>query len=110
MEQVRDCASSRYETVDPTNIVVRSKSADRVAAALADAFLKDDGPVCEIAVMAWPSTTPGNAGPMLIRFDSGYVSELQPGIVHFDLRTAWDGLLETGNVCEKQLEFTVKRD
>lgn len=117
MDQVRSCRSSNYQTHeagDTRNIIVPPKAdPTTIAGALADAFLKKtDVRVGEQAVVAWPPSDtlpqiPG--GGMLIRYDSGYVAELQEGRLHFDICTAWTDHPAGGIICDHRMEFDVAK-
>lgn len=108
MAQLRNCAAPTYKRLDSVNIFLPSKDPARVAAALADAYLKGDAPVGRATVWAYaPSAFSIDSGPMLVRTDSGYAAEFRPGFLHFDVCTSWDGVLQMGGRCMKGLEFDV---
>lgn len=81
----------------------------RVAAALADAFLKGSAPVGEAAVFAYPpSASSVLSGPMRSGPTAGTRPEFRRAYLHFEVCTSWSGLLQSGGLRLKGLEPDVE--
>jgi hypothetical protein len=110
MAQVRGCADADVRILsmrgDRLDIRVREKDPDRIARALAGAFVLHGDMSDQLAIWAWSKAAAIHSGG----YDRG-VASAQAGAgkrLMFEICTAWDSAPGPGDLCTDVMRFTVQ--
>jgi hypothetical protein len=110
IEQVQGCGDADVRMLSMSgarvDIAVRPKNADRIARALAGAFVQHGAMADEMVIWAWSKTSAIHSGA----YDRGRVSEEGGGdSLMFEICTAWKPAPGPVDLCTDKLEFIVAR-
>jgi hypothetical protein len=114
MRQVRVCGSTDYnlakrEGDQTVHVVVRSKDARAIAAALAGAWSAEIAPNEEAVVFAYSKANVIGWG-----YDRGVLSEQGPIGTRlrlvFEICTEWGSFRGPGDLCSDKMEFTIEQE